>query len=469
MTPHFLLLLFLFTSLQAICQINRTLPCLKVLKTDELVERIAFQTRVQIEMEKGKKRSQINKFYNLRKDLIIDKIENGDFVECRSINTVVEQVIHQLLIANPGVKPPKLVLLDSDITFNAYSLGEGTIGIHVGTFRKLSSISELAYLLAHELAHYHLDHTNEMVRRNVRIKNADTELYNQVKYGDINAIRTLFYDHLSHTRTNELAADSLAFIMVYNSTYDLQACKNVLNKLDSAEISEYQDHPDIRFHLDFNKSPFKDEWIRGSQSILSNNNGSNFIFEKDSIHTHPLTEERLFAFHQFSKDKDMREPRVLDSGFQEIKNHLDFQLIDLLKLDKRYDYAFYYALKFRDLYPSDETFKYETLKILMDLYEVRKSHKFGLYVDHSAEVPWLKNYVNFLNNITLSELGQLAYHYFQKNIEFDYQNEEQYHLLWKAALYANEQAVKENITNTYLEKFPHGIYANHFLKQKHQE
>lgn len=469
MKIHCLVIFLLSTSFPSLCQNNGTISCLSVLKTDQIIDKLDSQTRILKEAEKGKKRSQIYKFYDLRKELIIDKIENGDFIECPDINTIIEQVIRELLIANPWLKPPKLVLLDSDITLNAYSLGDGTIGVHIGIFRKLSSVSELAFLLAHELAHYHLDQTNEMVRRNIRMKNTEAELYNQVKYGDINAIRALFYNHFSHTRTNELAADSLAFLMIHNSIYDLQACRIVLDKLDSAEFSEYPDHPDIKSHLHFSKFPFKDEWIRGRQSVLSNKRGSNFIFERDSIHTHPLAEERLVAYHQFSQVRNSHKPKVDETRFLEIRNQLDFLLIDLLKKDKRYDYAFYYALKFRDLYPYDESFKYEFLEILTDLYEVRNSHKFGLYVDLSAEVPWLKTYVNFLNNVTLSELGQIAYHYFQSNIEFDFQNEEQYHLLWKTALYANEQAVIKNITSTYLEKFPQGIYANHFLKQKNQE
>jgi len=466
---HCLVIFLLSTSFPLLSQNNGTISCLTVLKTDQIIDKVESQTRVLKEAEKGKKRSQIYKFYDLRKELIIDKIENVDFIECPDINTIIEQVIRELLIANPWLKPPKLVMLDSDITLNAYSFGEGTIGVHIGTFRKLSSVSELAFLLAHEMAHFHLDHTNEMVRRNIRKKNTDPELYGRLKYGDVNAIHTLFYEHFSHSRSNELEADSLAFLMVENSVFDLLACKRVLEKIDSAQFSEYQLHPDLKSHLNFSKFPFKEEWIRSHKSVLSNSNGSNFIFERDSTFTHPLIEARLAAFTRFLKDKDTSKPKVDETVFTEIKAQLDFQILDLIRQDKRYEYAFYYVLKFQDLYPSDESFKYELLDIFIDLYEARKNHNFGLYVDHSAEVPYLEDYVNFLNNITLTELGQLTYHYFQTNIKFDYENEEHYMMLWKAGKCAEQHTVTANITNTYLEKFPMGIYANHFLTQKTQE
>ncbi len=445
------------------------MSCLRVIRTDKFIEKIESQTRLHKEPVKGKKRSQILKFYDQRKDVILEKLDEGDFIECNDIDALIDRVVEDLMTTNPWIKPPNLILLDRDITFNAYSFGEGTIGVHIGTFRKLSTVSELAFLLAHEMAHYHLDHTNEMVRQIIRKKNSDPELYNQLKFGDVNAIHTLFYEHFSNSRVNELEADSVAFLMIANSPYDLFACKRVLEKIDSAEFSEYQIHPDIKSHLHFSKFPFKDEWVQGHKSVLSNNNGSSFIFDKDSTQTHPLTDERLEAYQEFLNDKEVSKTKVDVSSLSEIKYQLEFQLIDLIKEDKRYEYAFYYVLKFRDLYPANESFKYELLEILTDLYEVRKNHNFGLYVDHSAKVPWLEDYVNFLNNLTLTELGQLIYHYFQTNIRFDYQNEEHYLMLWKASKYAEKSAVIKNITDAYLEKFPQGIYANHFLKQKNQK
>ena len=412
--------------------------------------------------EKGKKRYKIKKIYDARAEYILKKLEDDEFIRCDQVNSLVEETVNEIWNSNPWLKRPSLVVLDREITFNAYNFGEGTIGVHFGVFRRLSNTSELAFMLAHEMAHYHLDHVNSLVRHHVRRRKEGNhdELFSAAKYGDIDAVSSLFYENYSYSRENELAADSLAFIIINQSPFDVSACRGVLEKIDSADESEFISHPSIRDHLSFKKYPFKDHWLGSRQSVLSNTEAPNFIFNKDSIRTHPLAQERLEAYQTFLNENPTSTKDLI--SLNDLKSFVDEEIIDVAKSAKRYEYAFYYALKLRELYPKNELFTLSLFEILMDLYTARQDHNFGIYVSHVSENDWLKVYVNFLNNLNLSEIGALAYHFFQSNIDFNEEDENHYMLLWKASNYAEKPEVAENIKDAYLKKFPSGKYLNTF-------
>lgn len=441
------------------------IPCPETaLPKATLIEQIENIPKEEIKRYEGEFKSEVFEIYKQRSEGLVKQINEAEFISCPEIDEYLQNIFTTIALANPTVKRPKLVLVSANPLPNAFCMGEGTLVVTIGLLRRIKTQSELAFVLAHELAHYQLDHVNISIEQSVeRYSNKALKksgLKQDILNGDVDALSSLFYGDFKFKRQFEMEADSLGLLILANTEYDIRAYKSALNILDSTDYPEFKKTPLLEKEFDFSRYPFKRKWLKSNTPEFQNEDSGYLIFNKDSLKTHPDIPLRIAQLTKYYRDANTSNasPSTYKDEFGRL---LDYETVAATYRSIKYLPCLYYTLKMTERYPEELYFKKVVVHLMIDLYYMRNDHEFGKYIPLNLTKPtWLISYSDFLNNIRMSEFAELSYHYLQSKITFDQSDEELYYLLWEASHISNRFEVAEKVKKAYLDKFPAGLYAD---------
>ncbi|MEO6718900.1 MAG: M48 family metallopeptidase [Ferruginibacter sp.] len=181
---------------------------------------------------------------------------------------------------------------------NAACYGEGTIMVNLGLFLWIDNDDELAIVLAHEMSHQVLDHSQNQVEKNIATLTSEgfKEELNDIKKskeGRYERFRKLMKSFSTetgkHSTYKESEADSLAAVLIERAGFNKTAGSVILLKLDNAD--DIFTSPDLYSLKDFfQKIPVDQSFFvvkrkyNGLSSVTVTMNADK---DFDSIKTHP--------------------------------------------------------------------------------------------------------------------------------------------------------------------------------------
>ncbi|MCC7029340.1 MAG: M48 family metallopeptidase, partial [Chitinophagaceae bacterium] len=187
-----------------------------------------------------------------------------------------------------------------DISVNAYNMGDNRVYVNIGLLKLMTNEAQIAFLLAHELAHYLLLHVQEkfLASRDLRnskkvkqeIKDIKKAKYNKTDL-TVQLMKNYGYEFAKNDRKTERAADSMAVVLVSNTDYDLSegiALMKILEDSDKDTISV--DYPAFFDNKDFQLNR---DWLKTNDKFLSFGDKKVVEFDKDSMSTHPAIPFRI--------------------------------------------------------------------------------------------------------------------------------------------------------------------------------
>ncbi|CAN5827901.1 hypothetical protein BH11BAC3_BH11BAC3_14910 [soil metagenome] len=251
--------------------------------------------------EKQKKYAEI---WNSRTDFLLNAIQANHFIYNKPLVEYVDGIIQQIKKSNPDIiQSPLLLLIDRSESVNAYSLGNNVIAVNLGLICYAQNREELALVIAHELAHNILGHSEMAMKLKAELLTSDDfkESLNDVlnsKYGRLTRLKEILkgysFSRSKHSRYKESEADSLAVVMLKKSMINFDA--NNFLRLDSSD-NEYRSpllHEAKSYFTSFN-FPVEDQWFIKKSKGLSTRS---YNFSKgedltDSLKTHPDCVERF--------------------------------------------------------------------------------------------------------------------------------------------------------------------------------
>ncbi len=253
-----------------------------------------------------KTQNEYAEIWKSRTDFLLDGIEGNDFVYNKDIVDYVNGIITDLIAANKTLIPVQpLLLIDRNESVNAYSIGGNMLAINLGLIAWVNTREELALIIAHELSHNILYHTETAMRQKAEL--LTSEEYNNSlknvlnsKYGRLTklmeVLQTYSFSRSRHTRYKEGEADSLAIVLLNNAKIPFNA--NYFLRLDSTD-NEYRTpllQPAKTYFDSFNLN-LDDQWfVKKSKGLSSRNyNFSKGEDLSDSLKTHPDCVERYNA------------------------------------------------------------------------------------------------------------------------------------------------------------------------------
>ncbi|MBO9635797.1 MAG: M48 family metallopeptidase, partial [Chitinophagaceae bacterium] len=312
-------------------------------------------------------------------------------------NNYLQQMVKTIFDNNPNI-PSKdyRIRFTRDYWPNAASLGEGTIIFNIGLFSKLQNESQVAFVLCHEIAHYHLQHSQKTIERYVttinskeyqeelrRIVNSQYQRGKQLE----TLARGVTFNHRRHSRDNEASADSMALELFRNTPFRTGEALNCLALLDSIDTDKYNVTPALEKLFNFPQYPFQQKWIKEEQSFftaMAATSKEEKKKDRDSLKTHPDCEIRVKALTEsvkkYSTGNKLANP--LNAGsFAQLQELFDYEIIEHCYNNKDVSRSFYYTLQLLQSRPNDPYLIANTGRCLNRMFQAQKDHELNKIVD----------------------------------------------------------------------------------------
>lgn len=127
-------------------------------------------------------------------------------------------------------------IIDKD-SVNAFTILGGYVYVHRGLLDKVSSDSELAAVLSHELGHSAARHSAKRLEADMGYQILSSLIFRNEKYADLQRAVDISVDFimLGYGREDELTADRLGVKYMMRAGYNPQAYVDFLKKLQAME------------------------------------------------------------------------------------------------------------------------------------------------------------------------------------------------------------------------------------------
>lgn len=394
---------------------------------------------------------------------IIDRIKGEKYIDDEYLQGVCDTILQRLVENNTIRNTPERILLSRDPIINAFSIGEGSLELSTGLLSRVRTESELAFIIAHELAHYEREHfLMGFMMRNIGKREASKEANKlgrgKISDGGLQTIQNYVYGQLRYSRGMEIEADSFAIRYMQNAGFNDRDGLRALDILDSARYPKYPLGDSLFLVFNFREYPFKVEWLRNKTDGYERNPSHTQIFRNDSLNTHPnipLRKERMARLF------DVDYERIPDRQIERFIKTCEFENVRSSYFSKQLDNCLHEAIQLKTRYPENA---YLTTMIGRALLATRAAKIEGSFIYYVY--PITSNFKeerrrvnNFLYNLKQDDHAQIAFYFMNHKSNFNKEDEDHYFLLWQASKATNRKITTRQVRDVYLKKFPEGKYV----------
>jgi len=407
------------------------------------------------------------KIFKSNTQYLIKQIKQGAFLNDDTISNYIQKVFDKLLAANHISPDGKTLFVAKSPDINAICFGEGSFLVTVGLLRKIKNEGQLAFTLAHELAHYQLGHVKKKVikmatsnGKKIINKEVDRIINGTVTLEDLEKLRELIYVKNRYSRAVEIEADSLGFVFFSKANYNQNDALLLIDQLDFTNFSNKHLDEKLFLPFHFRKFPFKQSWLNPRLGVYNKTPQKTFIFDMDSIKTHPDNIDRKIKLKSYIDSSAVSNLNTNNAVIDLLLKTAELEALESAYFSKRYDLALYLALELKPSYPHNDFINTMIVKILINIFEADENRALAYYVPNFTRNyhPELRKVNNFIHNADKKDLIEIAFHFLNQKSNFNQKNENHYFLLWKIAGISRRFSFQDSIINTYLEKFPEGAY-----------
>lgn len=263
-------------------------------------------------------------------DFLYELIKEGRVLYGTPLNEYVDHIADNLLKDYPQLRSELRFYILKSPEVNAYSTEQGRIFVNVGLLAQVSNEAELAFVIAHEIAHY-AEHHKLQFDYNSRKQGSDFVSY--------------FLTYQSRSREQESEADRVAIERYFShSPYSYSVMDGVF------DVLQYGDLPfdEISFDKQYVETSFyqfPDNYFLQNVAPITDRSGI-----IDTIFTHPnLVKRRAAAKSQTANLSNEGRRTFVQSEelFKEIRSLARLECIHLWLVTHQYDKVIYngYVLK----------------------------------------------------------------------------------------------------------------------------
>jgi Zn-dependent protease with chaperone function len=386
----------------------------------------ADTTKYIIQSSDKKVKDDYKEIYSHRLEQIKEVLSTTRAVTDPAVVKYLQTVVEKITGSNEELKNlnPRIVF-SKDWWPNAYSMGEGTIIVNAGLFVYLKTEAELAFVLAHEIAHLYLNHSGRSVDRYVQTINSETfksELKRLSKEEYMvnrqleQLAKTIVFNNRKHSREYETDADRKAYEYLLKSGFYTGAVEAVLLTLDKVDDTAYFNPLQADKLLNFTNYPFKQKWIQKESAIFSEMKeepNKKKEQEEDSLKTHPDCRKRIELLHKNKIIISGNNFLVNESYFQKLQIDFLVEITEACYENNNLSRNLYYSLQMIQENRFVPYAVFSTARSLNKMYEEQKNHRLGLQVDteNNAFPDDYNLLLRLLSRIRLHELGLLILHF----------------------------------------------------------
>ncbi len=349
--------------------------------------------------------------------------KRGKIVYGTSMNQYIDHIADNLLMKQPELRQQVHFYILDVPEVNAYSLKNGVILINMGLLAQVMNEAELAFVIAHEIAHFSKHHASQ-----------DKE-----KSKDKDIISEYLQQH-QHSREHESEADKVGLTQYFkDSPYSHEIIDGIF------DVLLYSDLPFDE--VPFNKSVVETDFYSFPDNYFLNTvaNISDRSSMVDTFLTHPNISKRRAAAKALVRTfpNDQKKTFVQSEDlFHQMQDQARFSCVEYYLNQHQYDKAIYNIFLLQQLFPDNE---YLEKSMVTAFYGASKHKNFG--TSSSITQPYRK---------VEGEMQQVCY-FLSK------MNRLEYSLL---ALRKAWTAQQKHPEDPYLQAVVKDLIADIFVKQK---
>ncbi len=392
-------------------------------------------------------------------------IKNDAFIDESVLQNFIDRIVERILKQNDIRHPPKFIFIAKNNSVNAYTVGLNCLVVNIGLLARVQNEDQLAFVLAHEMAHNELDHVKKSLAEIREIKDESRGRLSQEIEGrslenTIITLQRMAYDFGRFKRENEIKADSLWYVYYKKSKYPGWGALTALSMLDSITYPKYPQGYSLLEPFHAKDYPLQSRWLKGRPRGYSMKKSHLLIFRVDSLQSHPVIPERLQLLVNRMDIADL-SPSVQNDA-DEITLIAEFETVEAAYFMKKYDQCLHQALQQRSRYPEDPYLITMITKVLIELGEAKKYSELYRFVqsntaNYGEELTELNH---FLHNITSRELLEVAYHFLKNPENFNEEVQSHHFFLWKLARLTDRKDLQKKLVKQYKVRFPDGAYIH---------
>jgi len=346
----------------------------------------------------------------------------------RELKTYFKDLLSKIGAANPELKIRDLNIYVTDIPFaNAFTVLNDRIYINIGLIDEMDTPEQIAFVLCHELAHYHLSHSAKAIDDYVSYWSSDKVKKEVDKIvSDARSIKKSSefmkqyrLDGRVHSRFKEFEADQIGFGFYVNLGLDPAGAYAVMDVLDKTDELDPVDDifPAI---FEFEEYPIPEPEKEGGSigAFFSQKKEEVKKENAEKLRTHPECTKRKEKMKSYSSGQKAKV--ALDQeAYNKIKSIATYERILAYMREGVYELALHRILTEMKKQPDDPFLVYSMGLLLNNLGDGRSSYKMGDLLETRSDFydNTHKKLHSFLDNLTSKDFDHLAYYYLKSKKE----------------------------------------------------
>ena len=317
---------------------------------------------------------------------LVSMLQNGRIIYGTEMNQYLDNIKEKLLVNYPQLQQEiHIYVLQSSIV-NAYSLPDGTVLVTMGMLAQVTNEAELAFVLAHEIAHYSEHHTRDY---NTKGKNNDA------------VSRYMRYHQFS--REQEFAADRVGLTTYYkDSPYSYEILDGLFDVLLYSDLP-FDEIPFQRSEVETNFYQFPDNYFL--KTVANIPDRSNII---DTLLTHPNVEKRRTIAKGLVNNLSNAGRKTFvqpEEQFTRLLNVARFACIDQFLINHDYDKAIYNIYVMEKTFPNNAYLQRAKATAYYGAAKHKASGQTSTFMESYRDVEGEQQQVNYL----LSKMNRNEY------------------------------------------------------------
>ena len=252
-------------------------------------------------------------------------IMDGRLLYGTPLNDYLDGIADNLLKDDPVLRSKIHIYILKSPIVNASSTTNGLILVNMGLIAQVSNESELAFILAHEIAHVAENHITEINEYKDKLKERDIISY--------------YVKSQNRSREQELAADRIALKRYFQSSaYSYDVIDGVFDVLQYADLP-FDEVPFTKKYTETDFYHFPENYYLTNIAPIQSR--ADMI---DTLFTHPNVEKRRTTAHNIigGLSKEGRSVYLQpEEKFQTVHTLARLECINILLTDHQYDQAIY--------------------------------------------------------------------------------------------------------------------------------
>ena len=335
---------------------------------DDFLNLVRGQSKINIRNTERISKAQREDFRDATNFALRDIFTNGN-IYFNDPMTAYVRTIGEKLVKDSKVANKINFFVSKSTALNASSWQTGTVIINIGLLSRLENEAQLAYVLAHEIAHFQMQHPYRQYAKQLKSKNA--------AHGS--QLAKNFGAHFDLSLQYELEADSIALAIMKGKDYEINESLKTLNILQHkgqrnvVNLTNYYSSPSFKLKenqlCDYKAySAFKKSVFQVADAHFSGHHIKKRIKSLVNIikRDYQEKEEELYSFKGFQYDPAL---------FVNAAKMAHFEVIQQAFLESNYLKSIHEAMILIRDFPNNE---YLHVKIAENLYHISHYNKLGL-------------------------------------------------------------------------------------------